>query len=530
MLNIENLTQIIAFGDSLSDSGNSFALTFGIIPPNPPYYLGRFSNGPVALEYLAQELELSLDPYYDNGVGNNFAVGAAGTGENNSNNDDIMPFLPGVDLPGLANEITDFENSVGAGNADPNALYFVWAGPNDFLDYLGGSNPADPANLIEQGITNLVDGITRLSGLGAENLVVPNLPSLGRLPFSTNFQGEATALTIAFNGGLALALDNLEFVSENAQTEIIQVDLFALTEAIAADPTKFGFTNITDPLLLSGLPLPTDPTEKTGFLFWDIFHPTTEGHQLFAKTISQTINGEIPQPTFNELGGTSDSDYLFGTKTDDNIDGFAGNDLMLGFAGNDRIEGWEGDDWLWGNQGNDILHGGSDRDSLWGGQGDDLLFGGTGDDKLWGNQGKDILIGSSDRDSLWGGLDDDYLLGGDGDDKLRGDWGNDTLHGGSGNDFISGGTGDDFLNGGTGTDTLIGNGGSDLFELTLNNGTDTIQDFQVEDDLILLSGSLTFEELSFSNNQISVTATGESLATLVGVDTTTFSEANFVVL
>jgi phospholipase/lecithinase/hemolysin len=529
MLNLEDVTKIVAFGDSLSDSGNSFALTFGIIPPDPPYYLGRFSNGPVALEYLAQELELSLNPYYDDGVGNNFAVGAAGTGENNSNNDDIMPFLPGVELPGLANQITDFENSLGAGNAEPNALYLVWAGPNDFLDYLGGSNPADPAFLIEQGVGNLVDGITRLTDLGAENLVVPNMPSLGRLPFSTEFQGEATAISIAFNGGLALALDNLGVVSEPSEAEIIEVDLFALTEAIAADPESFGLSNITDPLLLSGFPLPTDPTEKTGFFFWDIFHPTTETHELYANNIFQTINGEIPQPAFNEIVGTSENDYLFGTQTDDNIDGFAGNDLIFGFAGNDRIEGWDGNDWLFGNKGNDILNGGSDRDYLWGEQGDDLLFGGAGDDRLWGDRGQDILIGGSDRDYLWGEQGDDYLLGGAGDDKLWGNWGNDTLNGGGGNDFISSDAGDDLLDGGEGNDTLIGNGGADIFELALNNGTDTIQDFQVGTDLIILSGSLTFEELSFSDNQISVTATSETLATLIGVDTTTFSEANFII-
>jgi phospholipase/lecithinase/hemolysin len=529
VLNLEDVTKIVVFGDSLSDSGNSFALTFGIIPPSPLYYLGRFSNGPVALEYLAQDLELPLAPYYDERIGNNFAVGAAGTGENNSNNDDIMPFLPGVKLPGLANQITDFENSLGSSNADSKALYFVWAGPNDFLDYLGGSNPADPAVLIEKGVANLVDGIARLTDLGAENLVVPNMASLGRLPFSTEFQGEATAISIAFNGGLALALDNLALSSEPFEAEVIEVDLFAVIEAIAADPESFGFSNVTAPLLFSGLPLPTEPTEKTGFFFWDIFHPTTEAHELFAKTIFQTISGEIPQPAFNEIPGTAENDYLFGIQADDNIDGFAGNDIIVGFSGNDRIEGWEGNDWLCGNQGNDILNGGGDRDYIWGGQEDDLLFGGDGDDKLWGDGGKDILIGGGDRDYLWGNGDDDYLLGGDGDDKLWGDGGNDTLHGGGGNDFISSGAGDDLLNGGEGNDTLIGDGGADRFELAVNNGTDTLQDFQAGIDLIILSGSLTFDELSFFDNKISVTATAETLATLTGVDTTTLTEANFVI-
>ncbi len=233
MLNLNDITQIVVFGDSLSDSGNSFALTGGIIPPAPPYYSGRFSNGPVALEYLAEDLELALDLYYDDEEGNNFAVGGARTGTGNSNNDDIAPFLPDVTLPGLANQIDAFASSIDPGNADPDALYVVWAGPNDFLDYLGGSIPADPAVLIEQGFTNLVDGVTRLTDLGAENLVVPNMPSLGRLPFSAEFPGEATAISIAFNGGLSLALDNLELVADPAEAQVIEVDLFSTTEAIA---------------------------------------------------------------------------------------------------------------------------------------------------------------------------------------------------------------------------------------------------------------------------------------------------------
>ncbi|MDJ0574531.1 MAG: SGNH/GDSL hydrolase family protein [Xenococcaceae cyanobacterium MO_234.B1] len=524
MLNLNNITQIVVFGDSLSDSGNSFTLTGGIIPPDPPYDSGRFSNGPVALEYLAEDLELTLDLYYDDEEGNNFAVGGARTGTGNSNNDDIAPLLPDVTLPGLANQIDVFASSIDAGNADPDALYVVWAGPNDFLDYLGGSILADPAVLIEQGFTNLVDSVTRLTDLGAKNLVVPNMPSLGRLPFSAEFQGEATAISIAFNGGLSLALDNLELVAAPAEAQVIEVDLFSTTEAIAANPEEFGLSNVTDPLLLSGL----DPTVTTGFFFWDIFHPTTEGHALFADTISQTISGEIPQLTFNEIVGTAERDFLFGTQAKDNIDGLAGNDLIVGWNGDDRIEGWAGDDGLWGNQGNDILNGGEDRDYVRGGAGDDLLFGDNGNDRLLGNTGKDILIGGSDRDYLWGGSDEDYLLGGDGNDKLWGNLGNDTLNGGSDNDIVRGNQGDDLIDGGAGNDTITGGVGADIFKLTLDFGTDRITDFQAGIDRIMLSGGLTFRDLSFSEGNIFVTATDETLAILSGFDTTTLTESDFV--
>lgn len=535
MLNLSDTTQIFVFGDSLSDSGNSFALTSGLIPPDPPYDSGRFSNGLVAVEYLAEDLGFTLDPFYGNGGGNNFAVGGAKTGTGNSNNDDIASFLPGVTLPGVSKQIDDFEHSLENGHADPDALYLVWAGPNDFLDYLGDGVPGDPAVLIEDGVSNITHNVTRLTNLGAKNLVVPNMPSLGRLPFSAEFQAEATAISIAFDGGLSLALDNLDLSSDPTEAEIIEVDLFTANENIAANPEQFGLSNVTDPLLLSGL----DPTETTGFFFWDIFHPTTEAHALFADTIEQTISGEILQPTFNDIVGTAERDFVFGTQAEDNIDGLAGNDVILGWNGDDRIEGWSGKDLLVGNRGNDIIDGGDDRDYIWGGVGDDLLFGSQGDDLLRGNQGKDILIGGSDRDYLLGGYDDDYLLGGDGEDSLWGSQGNDTINGGGGRDLIRGNQGDDLIDGGAGDDILFGNSGADVFELTPNFGTDRIVDFQAghdcaldtrEADRLMLSGGLSFGDLSFSSDKISITATDETLAILLGVDTTTLTESDFIVV
>src|ERR1035441_9762115 len=62
-------TAVIAYGDSLSDNGNLFAATG---QPPAPYWNGRFSNGPVTVEYLANSLH---SPLLD------FAWGGATTGE-----------------------------------------------------------------------------------------------------------------------------------------------------------------------------------------------------------------------------------------------------------------------------------------------------------------------------------------------------------------------------------------------------------------------------------------------------------------
>ena len=46
-------TSFHVLGDSLSDVGNVYRLSFGRIPESPPYWRGRFSNGPVWADRVA---------------------------------------------------------------------------------------------------------------------------------------------------------------------------------------------------------------------------------------------------------------------------------------------------------------------------------------------------------------------------------------------------------------------------------------------------------------------------------------------
>jgi phospholipase/lecithinase/hemolysin len=93
--------ELYIFGDSLSDPGNLFDFSGGIFPP-PPYFEGRFSNGPVWSEYFADLLDLSparlleaqTDPFAAS-EGINFAISGANSGDSNStdNNPLIAKFI-----------------------------------------------------------------------------------------------------------------------------------------------------------------------------------------------------------------------------------------------------------------------------------------------------------------------------------------------------------------------------------------------------------------------------------------------------
>lgn len=127
---------------------------------------------------------------------------------------------------------------------------------------------------------------------------------------------------------------------------------------------------------------------------------------------------------------------------------------------------------------------------------------------LSGGNGIDTLNGEAGKDILSGGNGNDILNGGAGGDTLKGDNGNDTLIGGTGNDIVTGGN------------------GNDVFVLAAGAGTDTFTDFKIGTDVIGLSGGLSFAQLSRSGNTIS--ANGEVLATLTGINTATLTQSSFI--
>ena len=164
-------------------------------------------------------------------------------------------------------------------------------------------------------------------------------------------------------------------------------------------------------------------------------------------------------------------------------------------------------------------------DNLVGTIGNDIINGGNGNDTIYGGAGNDSLSGENGDDILYG---DGLMDGGAGNDTLTGGNGNDTLKGGGGTDYLSGGNGNDLLYGGLGSDFLTGNNGNDIFAFAAGSGTDTITDFSDGNDLIGLSGGLTYAQLSFSGSNIIITSSNEILATLTGINTPTLTSADFL--
>lgn len=288
-LSAEKFEEIYVFGDSLSDIGNVFNVTSTISPegfPPPPYFQGRFSNGPVWVDYLAQDLGLAPTPYMDVAGGAvptdgiNYAFGGATTGSSNT-------IIAGL-LPGLQQQIDNY--TAANTSADPNALYVVWAGAND---YLGGG-----VTDVTEPVNNLSTAVTSLYNVGARDIMVVNLSDLGDLPGTrsdSQFSSGFNALTSAHNSGLAATLDLL---SQKPEINIIPVDVNSILNKAIADPGEFGFTNVTDSCLTESS-VCANPDE---YLFWDDIHPTTAAHELVGELAFSALEPEpIPEPSA-ELG------------------------------------------------------------------------------------------------------------------------------------------------------------------------------------------------------------------------------------
>ncbi len=152
-----------------------------------------------------------------------------------------------------------------------------------------------------------------------------------------------------------------------------------------------------------------------------------------------------------------------------------------------------------------------------------------------GNNPPDNSInGSPDNDILFGTSGNDIINGGKGNDVLMGLRGNDMLVGGDSSDVLNGGKGFDTLNGGVGNDILVGGEDNDVFVLGVGLGVDTIANFVKSQDTVQLINGLTFRQLSIlpgtDGTLITVTSSGEVLASLIGVVPTLIGSEDFISL
>jgi phospholipase/lecithinase/hemolysin len=258
---------VIVYGDSYSDNGNDFrVLNF----PGPPYWNGRFSNGPVAVEDLAFSLGAPLFDY---------AWGGATTGVGNVVDGGTPERLGNRHLPGMTTSEQATRSSIPP-TLVRNALWVVWGSPNDFAADGYTNNTADAA------VARVVAIVTDLQGLGAQHILVPGMGDLGLVPEyiaqGPQFVQLVHNLSIYFNQKLLAALPR----------GVLYYDTFGLYDRMVANPGAYGLIDVMDPCYNNGIVCP-NPDQ---YLFWDYAHLTSHVYSILAQRYYATALGRVPPP------------------------------------------------------------------------------------------------------------------------------------------------------------------------------------------------------------------------------------------
>lgn len=216
--------------------------------------------------------------------GNNWAVGGYRT-------DNILDSITSVSNtaipPGNAGAGTVLRSRQGylpanGGRADPNALYFLSGGGNDFLQQRIGS----PGDAVAAG-GRLADSAQVLQQAGARYIMVWMLPDLGLTPAinGTPQQAATSALSNIFNQALVQRLSQID-------AQIIPLNIPLLLQESFADPGRFGLAtgqNLTG-TCFSGNSCTANPVygiggtnpDPTKLIYNDSVHPTVAGQRLIA--------------------------------------------------------------------------------------------------------------------------------------------------------------------------------------------------------------------------------------------------------
>lgn len=287
------ITKMVVFGDSLSDNGNLYEYMKHQLPLSPPYFNGRFSNGYVWAELLAQKV-FSADwsaHFLDYAFGGAGVLGPHGDFEDST----LFALNCEIDSYLLAHQE----------QASADSLFVVWIGANNYL-----TMPDD----IEQAVNDVGWGIRtslqRLVDHGAQHILVINLPDLGQTPLAREFDTQTELHDYSASHNSLLEKNMTELTIQNPTVQWLFFDINALFQQALKNPQQFGLINVTDSCSASmpdmkrlsshGVldmvahmkPEMRQSTACNGYFFFDLVHPTAFIHQIVSDKVYDLLEKE----------------------------------------------------------------------------------------------------------------------------------------------------------------------------------------------------------------------------------------------
>jgi phospholipase/lecithinase/hemolysin len=300
--------EIIAFGESSTDTGNVALAQCSQLPPYlpgagfpvfwapctpldsstsmPGYFDGRLSNGPLWVEFLADAFGVDR-PRPSTDSGTNYAHAGAKIGPDATTEPDaefnlrvnLYPDNPvlntdgpcnntiyqagelvcGSEVPHIITQIKQYLYDRGGLGFNNNQLVVIWGGANDLRDI--GRDPAGPEAAIANIVNNLATAVSTAAAGGAKHIAVLNQLNAARAPITQALcggdplcLGQIEAAVQGFNAALRSALKELQLAlrEQGSRARIHYVDVYSAGEVAVELSELFGrpFINTTEPALV----------------------------------------------------------------------------------------------------------------------------------------------------------------------------------------------------------------------------------------------------------------------------------------
>ncbi|KAJ9072578.1 hypothetical protein DSO57_1026064 [Entomophthora muscae] len=263
---------IVVLGDSFSDTGNLFNATGQRFPPSP-YFQGRFSNGPLWIEYVANQYNATLL---------NYAV--VGATSDDSVYNVSFEHAPGVKIDGCIEQMRHLKSDPQLKRLQPEdtLVSFSFFG-NDF------TYPGATAEKTVEALGACLSQV--LSYKQFDHVFVPysNVPEVYPRVRAKSIQEQTHLSAISLKYRSRWQAKIKEISRSFPETTFYMFDFGLLITYLSLNPPK----RTTSPRKRFCLEPPSVCSNPSEFLFWDDFHFNADVH----KTFGEKAIGVIKDPS-----------------------------------------------------------------------------------------------------------------------------------------------------------------------------------------------------------------------------------------
>lgn len=304
---IPSFDDIVIFGDSLSDNGNLYARNHGIMPVDPPYYKGRFSNYEVWGDVMTRFF-----------LGKHNVTNSAVGGE-------VIKLHLGKYLPWDLGEsiytyLTEYLKNHLTFKQSPSTLFIIWIGGNDYLN-----GASDPFGAYTSSIINKLESdIETLIYHEAKQFLIPNLPDLSKTPYSIEMKNTQNVKQLVMEHNAKLKVLVAKLARVYPDIKIKYYDVMPIFDQLLTNTNEInkkyhtnitnttghcwegGYTNIDKDLSFFNNPDigeaqlvskahsigAQECNDPDSYIYWDRVHPTRPVHNIIGTIITDYLKNE----------------------------------------------------------------------------------------------------------------------------------------------------------------------------------------------------------------------------------------------